>query len=892
MRGGFGTRQLFLTACLAVVSGPAGAAGGLDKAAAHFISRNTIAWPGVDAGNRFRLYFSSSGELTSGPLGISGGGWLELSVDPGGLTARQRGAFPALAGAVTLKLAPADLARVPALLKGQLAAARFDDAGRLLEASGLQIPGVLDDLFAYRGALGAVAGPEDLSFALWAPTAQSVRLHIYDGPAGPESAILPMREEASGVWRAPGEMAWVNRKYYAYEVRVFAAGAGRLVDNTVADPYSLGAAAGSSRSLIVDLEKDEAKPRAWDETKRPPLAGPQDIVLYELHVRDFSASDASVPAADRGKFRAFTHRRSGGMRHLAALQSAGLTHIHLLPSFEIASVADLGCETPAIPSAAPDSSDQQAALAAARDKDCFNWGYDPVLYTVPNGSYTADPNGLGRIVEFRGMVQSLHRAGLRVVMDVVYNHTAASGQDELSILDKIVPGYYHRLDANGRVETATCCRDTATEHAMMGKLLTDSVLTWAREYRVDGFRFDLMGFHPKALLVDLKEQLARIDPQIYLYGEGWDFGPPGNDALFTQASQANMAGTGIGTFNDRLRDAARGGGAFDAGGALVANQGFINGLWYDPNAAAGPATPAQRDALNHAADLIRLGISGTPKDLTFTDRAGNSVTGAQLDYDGRPAGYAVDPPDVINYVSAHDNMTLFDNDQLKVPIAATMADRVRVNSLGVAIVLLSQGVPFFHAGDELLRSKSLDANSYNGGDWFNRLDFTYRTNNWGVGLPPAEDGNKGNWPVLRPFLANATLRPSGPDIAQAAAVFRDFLRVRKSSPLFRLKTGADVRRHLTFYNVGPDQTPGLIVFGLADDAAGGPDPRLRGVLVAINAGTGPVTYAVPQHKGRRLRLHPVQAEGADAVVKASAFDRDSGSFTIPGRTVAVFVEPR
>ena len=316
---------------------------------------------------------------------------------------------------------------------------------------------------------------------------------------------------------------------------------GNVETNVVADPYSLGAAAGNGRSLIADLEDDRTKPRRWDDQDRPRLAGPQDIVLYELHIRDFSASDATVSAADRGKFRAFTYAGSDGMQHLRALQEAGLTHIHLLPSFEMASVPDSGCTNPVVPVAAPDSTDQQTAVGLTRDQDCFNWGYDPVLYTVPDGSYASDPNGVARIVEFREMVEGLHRAGLRVVMDVVYNHTTSSGQDNLSILDKLVPGYYYRLDQNGLVETSSCCQDTAAEHNMMGKLLTDSVLTWAREYKVDGFRFDIMSFHPKSLIVALKAQLARIDPSIYIYGEGWNFGQVANNALFVQASQANMA---------------------------------------------------------------------------------------------------------------------------------------------------------------------------------------------------------------------------------------------------------------------------------------------------------------------------------------------------------------
>lgn len=427
---------------------------------------------------------------------------------------------------------------------------------------------------------------------------------------------------------------------------------------------------------------------------------------------------------------------------------------------------------------------------------------------------------------------------------------------------------------------------------MMGKLLTDSVLTWARDYKVDGFRFDIMSFHPKSLIVDLKARLASIDPSIYVYGEGWNFGPVANNALFVQASQANMAGTGIGTFNDRLRDAVRGGGPFDGGTSLVINQGFINGLWYDPNDLAAPATAGQKDTLNRDADWIRLGITGTLKSYVFTDKDGNTRTGAQIDYFGQQAGYTANPADVINYISAHDNLTLFDNDQLKIPTEASMADRVRVNSLGVGIVLLSQGVPFFHAGDDLLRSKSLDANSYNGGDWFNRIDFTYQSDNWGVGLPPAWDGNQGNWPVFQPFLANGALNPGYGDITEASAIFRDFLRIRRSSPLFRLQTGDDVKRRLKFYNVGLGQVPGLIVYSISDQAGPQLDFRYRSVVVVSNADKNPVSYAVPDYQGRHLDLHPLQMDGADPVVKTAAFAGNTGTFTVPARTIAVFVERR
>jgi len=334
----------------------------------------------------------------------------------------------------------------------------------------------------------------------------------------------------------------------------------------------------------------------------------------------------------------------------------------------------------------------------------------------------------------------------------------------------------------------------------------------------------------------------------------------------------------------------RGGGPFDGGQDLIRNQGFINGLWYDPNALAAPATPAQKDTLNRNADWIRLGLAATLKDYVFTDKDGNTVTGAQIDYFGQPAGYTLDPSEVINYISAHDNQTLFDIDQYKMPATASLADRVRVNSLGVAIVALAQGVPFFHAGDELLRSKSLDGNSYNSGDWFNKLDFSYQTNNWGVGLPPSFAGNEGNWPVMQPLLADPLLKPGPAEIAQAKAVFMDWLKIRMSSPLFRLRTDADIRQRLKFYNVGPGQVPGLIVMSLDDTVGANLDPKYKSIVALINAGTSAATYAIQGYRGRSLQLHPVQAAGADPIVKGSSFVSATGVASVPARTAVVFVE--
>ena len=466
-------------------------------------------------------------------------------------------------------------------------------------------------------------------------------------------------------------------------------------------------------------------------------------------MRDFSITDETVPVARRGTFLAFAERRSDGMRHLSELAEGGLNTLHLLPANDIATIQEdrsLQLQPPCdLASFGPASEEQQACIEPVKDADGFNWGYDPLHYTTPEGSYATDPDGIARTREFREMVKGINRAGLRVVMDVVYNHTPAAGQDPKSILDRIVPGYYHRLSATGTVETSTCCSNTATEHRMMEKLMVDSVVTWARDYKVDGFRFDLMGHHSKANMLAVRRALDALTPRrdgvdgkrIYVYGEGWNFGEVANDARFVQASQLNMAGTGIGTFSDRLRDAVRGGGPFDSDPRI---QGFASGLFTDPNGAAVNGTPDQQRArllLHH--DQIKVGLAGNLRDYTFVNRDGQTVKGSQVDYNGQPAGYAAEPDETITYVDAHDNETLFDVLQYKLPQATDMADRVRMNTLALATTALAQSPSFWHAGTDLLRSKSLDRNSYNSGDWFNRVDWSARESTWGSGLPPRED---------------------------------------------------------------------------------------------------------------------------------------------------------
>jgi pullulanase-type alpha-1,6-glucosidase len=706
-------------------------------------------------------------------------------------------------------------------------------------------------------------------------------------------------DAATGTWSVTGDSSWAG-KYYLYEVEVYVHSTGQVENNLVTDPYSVSLAMNSTRSQIVDLTDPALAPADWDTTAKPALEQFEDIAIYELHVRDFSANDATVPAALQGTYKAFTLSGTDGMTHLGALAEAGLTHVHLLPTFDIATINEDKSTwqqpDPAILETYPADSDlQQAAVEATADLDAFNWGYDPFHYTTPEGSYSTDPDGTTRVVEYREMVQSLNEAGLRVVMDVVYNHTNAAGQAERSVLDRIVPGYFHRLNADGEVETSTCCANTATEHDMMGRLMVDSVVTWATEYNVDGFRFDLMGHHSLGNMLEVRAALDALTlaedgvdgSAIYVYGEGWNFGEVANDARFIQATQLNMGGTGIGTFSDRLRDAVRGGGPFDGGTDRITNQGFINGLVYDPNAQAYPTATAEAEMLL-SADQIRVGLAGNMAAYEFEAADGVVRRGDDIDYNGSPTGYTEDPQENIVYISAHDNETLFDISQYKHPLDTSTADRARAQNLGVDITALAQGVNFFHAGVDMLRSKSLDRDSFNSGDWFNRLDFTYQSNNWAVGLPVASK-NQAEWPTIQPFLADPSLAPEPADIAASMTHLQEILEIRGSSPLFQLETASQVQNRLVFHNTGPAQTQGLIVMSLSDEVGVDLDPDRHEIVVLFNATDDPQDFVIPAAVGEPFWLHPVQRFSTDPVVASSEFEEATGTFSVPGRTTAVFV---
>jgi len=861
-------------------------------ARAVWLSRGLVRWPGADTTGAFRLYHSATGQIVAraGAPVTGADGALALSVVTGPLPPAIAERFKFVGAGATL--AVADPAALDAVIADQLVIVQEDAAGGVLGATTGQLAGLLDDRFHAAtevADLGARVHHGRARLTLWAPTARRVSLCVYRGAqrtAGPPVAMA--RDAATGVWSASAVAARPG-DYYRYAVEVFVRGTG-VVRNLVTDPYSVSLDADSQHSYLADLDDDALAPRGWDRDRAPATAQrPVDMTIYELHVRDFSAADPTVPAGHRGKFLAFTDRASNGMRHLRGLARAGLTDVHLLPVFDFATVPERGCATPAIPDAGPASEAQQAQVAAVRDADCFNWGYDPFHYTAPEGSYATDADdGASRIRELRAMVMGLHDAGLRVGMDVVYNHTTASGQADRSVLDRIVPGYYHRLDGNGDVTHSTCCQDTAAENLMMAKLMIDSAVTWATQYHIDSFRFDLMSFHPRKVIEALRAQVDQATGRdVFLLGEGWNFGEVGDGARFVQASQLSLNGSGIGTFSDRARDAIRGGGPFDGGISLRQNQGFVNGLSYDDNASGGGKTRAD---LVRAGDLVKVGLAGSLRDYPLVTGDDRAVTLSQIDYNGQPAGYVSAPAEVVNYVENHDNQTLFDNNVYKLPNNTSTADRARVQLLAAALDAFSQGIAYFHAGVDTLRSKSMDRNSFNSGDWFNRLDWSYRDNNFGEGAPLASD-NASDYPTLEPLLATPGIAPTPADLAFTRDAFRDLLAIRASSPLFHLRSSAEVAQRLRFYNTGSGQEPTVVAGHL--DGRGVPRADAD-LLYLVNVDTRPHTLVFAAERHKPYRLHPVQrrAGAADSrPAREARYDRQTGAFTVPPRTAVVFVAP-
>lgn len=902
------------------------AAFGVAGASAHLIDGNTLIWQGGKDKPHVRLYYTESGTIKANAEGVFDFPYITLTATS--LTAEQQAKYPHLKDAAAFALPSGN--DLKPLLKGELVAIGTDADGILQGATLVQSAGALDALYAEAASklnYGAIVEGGNVTFRLWAPTARSVKLALFDAQHKPLGERTMTLDEASGSWSVQGGSELVG-KFYRYDIQLYHPVSRKLESYQVTDPYSLSLAMNSEFSQVVDLNDPALKPEGWDSLKAPhSQQNPADITIYEAHVRDLTGNDDSTPPEHRGKFLGLTDTDTVPVKHLQALARSGVSHLHLLPVFDIATVnedpakvANISDDFSKLCQVNPEVQNSKfggycgggQTIAAVlgdlqgadskenpqvqelygylRGVDSFNWGYDPYHYTAPEGSYATNAEGSQRILEFREMVKSIKQnIGMNVVMDVVYNHTNEAGLGPKSVLDKIVPWYYQRLNPEtGSVENSTCCSNTAPEHAMFAKLMDDSLVTWARDYKIDAFRFDLMGHHPKDQMVQALAAVKKVNPEMYFYGEGWNFGEVQDDKRFVQATQKHLGGTGIGSFSDRLRDAVRGGSPFDGGDTIRKTQGFGNGALVDANEMDG----VELATALHQSDLVRLGMAGNLKDFVLTDKDGMPKKGADIDYNGQPAGYAQDPTEIQNYVDKHDNQTLFDNLIYKAPEGA---DLVRMQGVSLATAMLGQGIPFTHAGVELLRSKSMERDSYDSGDWYNRVDYTLADNNFDKGLP-RKDKDGDNYPLIEQVLGQH-VKPSGADMATMMGFYQELAELRNSSRLLRLGSGAEVIKRVDFRNTGPDQLPGLIVMTVDDGASAGADldPTIDGLVVMINASNASQSIGDFRDGNDQpidltsLQLSPAHHAG-ESIARDAAVN--GGTLTLGAWSAAVFVKPQ
>ncbi|GAA6183172.1 pullulanase-type alpha-1,6-glucosidase [Aliiglaciecola sp. NS0011-25] len=864
---------------------------------AHWLDVNTLLWDTSDAVAVVKLHYSADADLVASlETGLNGTA-IELTATD--LTDEQQAIAPHLAnlGAFYGDWSVEDAKSV---FKTQAVLAGYNAEGLIVAATGIQMANAIDqvytsgDMDADEATLGPIYDGDTITASVWAPTAQNVQLKLYNQDKTLASTIPMSVDDDTGVWSYTGG-AELDRQLYRYEVTVYHPKASGIQVLNVTDPYSVSLSTNSRFSQFVNLQDDDLKPDGWDSHVIPTIENFEDAVIYEGHIRDFSVRDQSTSAANRGKYLAFTEDGSLPVEHLRKLAEAGVTHFHLLPANDIASieedttkVVDLNstfgqlCRLNTSADICKDGSisedmtlaelfesfgvgegqKAQELTQAMRNHDQFNWGYDPFHFNAPEGSYSSDPEGVARIKEMRAMNMALHGLGLRVALDVVYNHTNASELSTKSVLDKVVPGYYHRYAVDtGAIIRETCCDDTEPRNVMMEKLMQDSLTLWASEYKFDSFRFDIMSQASKDTMVRLFEAVKSVDEDTYFYGEGWTR----EDRGYEQANQGNMAGTEIGTYNDRIREAVRQGHIFkrEADNAAMLDQ-----------------------------DRIKMSLAGTLTDYVLEDFNGVASTTSSI------GGYATDPADIINYVSKHDNETLWDNFQYTLPDDLTLAERVRAQNVGATLPLMSQGIPFLQMGGDFLRSKSMDRNTYDAGDWFNYVDFSMQSNNWNVGLPLAED-NQDKWQQMQIFFAAPERAASMTEIEFASAIFDEMLMIRSGSPLFRLTSGDQIIDRLGFHNIGRRQTNGLIVMSIDDGVSADPDmpradldPMVDALVVVVNTSYEEQSHTVPT--AADFELHNVQMASTDPVVRGAYFTagEGEGTFTVPALTTAVFVKPQ
>lgn len=525
-----------------------------------------------------------------------------------------------------------------------------------------------DKLYRYEGELGVNYSVDKSKFSLWAPTANNVKVALY-GTDGYKFdckpvEIIDMNKLSKGVWEVEidGDL---NGHYYNYIVEV------QGIVNELVDPYAKAVGVNGKRGMVLNLET--TNPEGWDNDRKPELQDITDSIIYEAHIRDLSIDETSgIDSEYKGKFKALTVKNSYISNSevktvVNHIKDMGFTHIHLLPSFDYASVDETKLNIPQ-----------------------FNWGYDPQNYNVPEGSYSTNPYlAEVRIKEFKEMVKSLHEVGIRVVMDVVYNHTFNLDSN----LNKAVPGYYYRQDENGKYSDASACgNETASDRYMFRKYMIDSVVYWAKEYHIDGFRFDLMGIHDIETMKLIREELNKIDPTIIVYGEGWMGGPSplkDEDAALKKNTY-KFENLQIAAFSDDCRDGVKGHVFYEE------QPGFVNG---------------------------KHGLEETIKFSIVASTPHKDVSKDNIIYSDD--FWANEPYQTVTYASAHDNYTLWDKLQVVSP-ECSEKELIAMNKLIAGIILTSQGISFIHAGEEMARTKvdksgKFVENSFNSSDEVNKI---------------------------------------------------------------------------------------------------------------------------------------------------------------------------
>ena len=520
-----------------------------------------------------------------------------------------------------------------------------------------------DNYPEYKGNdLGVNYSPKQTLFKIWAPTAAAVRLHLYkEGAGGKAMKTVQMTRKKQGTWQA-NIASDLKNVYYTFQIQYD----GKWLGETP-DIEAKAVGVNGERGMVLNMR--ETNPASWNNDQKPPLKNFTDIILYESHIRDLSISRNSG-IKQKGKYLGLVEpgtknaeKFSTGLDHLKEL---GITHIHLLPSFDFNSVDE-----------------------SKPESNAYNWGYDPLNYNVPEGSFSSNPfDGRVRIKEFKQMVQGFHKNGIRVIMDVVYNHTS----NRQTPFNKTVPGYYYRFNADGSYSDASACgNETASEKAMMRRFMIASAAYWAREYHVDGFRFDLMGIHDIETMNQISDTLHKIDPTIFIYGEGWTAGASPLPETLRAVKKNTHQLHKIAAFSDDIRDGLRG--PFNR----VTEKGFVS---------------AEKGKL----ESLKFGIVASTQHP--------QVDYTKVNYSNAP--WAAEPGQAISYVSCHDDNTLFDRLAVANP-GASEAELIKMDRLSQTVVLTSQGVAFLHSGAELLRTKKGVANSYNSPDSINEIDWSRKS---------------------------------------------------------------------------------------------------------------------------------------------------------------------